>query len=481
MREHTETVNLGSEWDAGLKNIDTKLTYDPEIIAAPERRLIKFNEEAQKLRTTLVGKASTPNVDAGLQNYMDRTYPMALVDAKAKGLKEGVLIEQGKLTTSLYQLSEDAARVGIDNPFLRDVKLAQGRDLIETGKKTGVISAPAAAKMDQDFTVHTETNYMTVVGRQNPEAMMRMYDAGAFEHVPIVHAEALYDRALKVQTANASRQRQMDADARKIHADNLEREAERRITMKNITQEFIEQNREWVSPATAKAWDKAWKDQQGRIGTGDPQFEARLRQDVFDPSIDPKVTYETLKKAYAGGYVGSEYYTPWAEHLGSIIRQQFVDARADRKEGEARVRDIKAARFHEAKDNIKNAFGTTSPYEKYDAVAHEAMAQMNEELQRRSEYLGQGTEDSLMVFQSSLPKAIARVQDRATTRLNYIKQELHYSTEAAIEADRKKLGEAEYYKQSEMIREYRYIMRETQRLQTLGDTNKPAAAQEQRK
>lgn len=480
MREETELVDVASKWDAGIKDIHLQLETDADVIAKPELYMLEFNKRAQTLRKDLGASTTTPNVNVGFQNYVDRKYASEYIDAKARGLHYGRLNEVAKLDEQKYILAEASARA--DKPSERDTKRAMYYNLVDVAEKTGMISKVEATKRRQDFLVHSETAYMTVMGRKNPDLMLALMDTGAFDNVPELAATAIVDRSIRAHNAKEEALRRQEDRARKDYAEGLERQAEILASTKKLTQEWIDQNREYVTSEKGRAWDKQFRDQEGRIGTGDPRVEAAMRADVTNPNLDAHKTYATLVNLYNRGLVGGEYYTPWSTHLGSLIRQQQADAKSDRKEGEARVREIQGHRYAQASQSIERALGTRSPFERYDQISHEAMAEMHEELARRADYLGEGTEDSRRVYNQMLPKYIARVQDRSSSRLNGLRSEIgNFATEGEIEAARKTLGEKAYFDKMRAMREFRYISGEIQRLKDLGVITKEAEAAEERK
>src|SRR6266566_2627727 len=310
MRDENELVDMAGKWDAGIKDIHLDLEFDPEIIAKPERYMLEFNKRAQKLREDLVGQSTTKNVNVGFQNYVDRKYPGEFIDAKAKGLKYGVISEVAKLDEQKFKLAEESARA--KSPAERNQKMAMYHNLVNIAEKNGLINKVEAVKRHQDFMVHAETNYMTVVGRTNPDLMMELQQMGAFDNVPELAQTAIVDRSIRIKNEKENRLRLQEDRAKKEYAENLERTAESLISTRKLTPEWIEQNRDYVTSEKYHSWHKALRDQEGQIGTGNPRIESAMQADVFNPNLDPRKTYERLDQLYVAGLIGAEKHAPWA-------------------------------------------------------------------------------------------------------------------------------------------------------------------------
>src|SRR5258708_13945243 len=83
MREENELVDMATKWDAAIKDIHLQLEYDPEVIAKPELYMLQFNKRAQTLREDLGKQSTTPNVNVGFQNSVNRKYAGEVIGAKA--------------------------------------------------------------------------------------------------------------------------------------------------------------------------------------------------------------------------------------------------------------------------------------------------------------------------------------------------------------------------------------------------------------
>lgn len=474
MREELQSVDAAQKFEAGIKNIHQELEFDKDVIDKPESYMAAFHKKAMDFKGQIDEeiKGQGENVVNAFGNYFDRRYPSELIDAKARGLKLGVMDVVARLDEKKFSLAEQASKA--DGPVQRDIFNGMYYSAVDEAEKGGFITKDEAVKRRQDYRVHTESAYMNVVGRVNPDMMFMLEGMGAFDNVPELQRQSIIDRTIKIQQAKATADRTRLEAARKEFAEKTEREAETLIGQRKMNREFIEQRKDYVNSEKVKAWETSLRHQEQGIGIGNPIVERALSADVYNPGIDPRQTYSTLSRLYAAGQVGRENYEVWAPHLGVLIQRKIDQAKSDQKEGETRVREIQAHRFTTASENIERALGTRSAFEKFDEISHEAKAQFHEELQQNVDYLG-GKEDAMQRYHRLLPKYVARVQERSTSRLKGLKQTIGgYSTEDQITADRGKLGEEQYYGKLRAIREYRYIWNEVQQLQQLGAISKQA-------
>src|SRR6266850_1439377 len=199
MREENELVDKAGLWDAGVKDIHLQLEFDPDVIAKPERYMLEFNKRAEALREKIGKESSSKNVNIGFQNYVDRKYPSEFIEAKARGLKYGIFTEVAKLDEQKYKLAEESARAA--TPAERDLKMAMYENLVSVAEKSGFINKVDAVRRREDFKIHAETAYMTVVGRTNPDLLIEMDRLGAFDNVPELQKSAIVDRSIKTKYA----------------------------------------------------------------------------------------------------------------------------------------------------------------------------------------------------------------------------------------------------------------------------------------
>lgn len=298
--------------------------------------------------------------------------------------------------------------------------------------------------------------------------------AGTFE--PDKYAGTLrpdrIDQLIVTEATTQAKARTALDRAVRIWSESVERETETRIARRGLTAEWIEEYKTAFTSEKLKAYYKALDDQAVGSTGGDPTTIRELSVMVSNrtnPRQDPSVALDRITAAYTSGAIGLDRYAPWSTELGSEITRRQSEGKAARNEGETRVRELQGRRFNAAMQNAELAFRTTNQFENFDASATEALTQMREELQRRADYLGEGSEDALSVYREVLPKYIGQVSSRSESRLSFLAAQIRYPDVQRLTADRARIGDRGYYDQLRMLQEQRGITAELARLQAIQD------------
>lgn len=250
--------------------------------------------------------------------------------------------------------------------------------------------------------------------------------------------------------------------------ETVERSAENHIAARTLTQDFLDENRETFTSEKLAAYNKALNAQSSGYGPGNPETIARFRIALgnrTDPTVNPRDTLQQLTRAFANGQIG-ESYGPWATQLGEEISRRENKGQTIQNEKDAVVRQIQERRYSAARSNINTVFGRKTQFDKFDYASEEALSQAQEELDRRALSQG-GNEDPYEVWREIMPKYIAQVNSRATSRTEALRTQLAFPDAATLTQNRARLGEQRYYEQARMLEELRAIEREMKRLEII--------------
>lgn len=457
-------VEMKSKWDNGVKQIALDLEEDSDVIVDPTKYPVKFQEKLSKLETELVKSAPNKNVGNGFSLYLGRKSPAVVIAAKEHGLKMFRLQEIARMDRLEETMSDEAASA--PSAEAHKEKIEDYQAIITGAEAKGIFNPVVAEKRRKDFLEKTGVKWMEVVGLRNPELMLEMAEAGAFDHVDEDKRLALIDTITARQASKVAAARVAHTAALARHRETVEQAMSEHIANQTLTKDLIEEWRGTVDDNKARMWDKALDDQIRGIGTGNPAIEKDMEIDVYETRLNPRETADRLTVLAQKGLIGRDKYSGWMTILNGRIKAAIDEKMGEKKEGEVRVREIKKSRYEAAVSNIAGTFRTTGGLSfDFDGIANEAASQMREEIQRKAETLG-GNRDALDLYFELLPKYIAMVDDRVAPRIQVLREKLDYKTPAELNAARVKLGEEAYYNQVQIMSELRAIM--SQRARILG-------------
>lgn len=256
----------------------------------------------------------------------------------------------------------------------------------------------------------------------------------------------------------------------------------------------------------AKTLTQQWLDEAVRIGAITPEkhehFSVLLRKppekipmppeiardlgvQVYDINSDPRAVQrqiEALVRANKIPYEGEA--EKWLGHLEQ--RQRHAQERAendaqrvkdkaerDLDRARAKVERLEDKAASQAEQALKTehadvqklaevALRTTGPLEALSKEGRNAYADFLEELSRRSQAGGRGGKERPSdVWRDVKPRYMARIADVASERIVQVTRDLRgYQNAAEIRRDRAKLGEEDYYRKLEQLKELSDLQRE---------------------
>lgn len=253
-------------------------------------------------------------------------------------------------------------------------------------------------------------------------------------------------------------------------------EAERRIVDRlrdgTMTPDYLQDVSRLLTSEKLDHYDKVLKGQALSGVAVHPETVRRLTGDVYRTNVTPEqiaATTRDVELAFEQRRITIDQYKEWKSHLQSLsLRKQT--------EGRDLAQTYLSRRHQQTEQNMRAALRTTSSISlDFDASAEEVLSQALEDLTRNSAYFGKGNEDPEEWWNRRKAFYVARVSDRASTRLEQLRKQTRYPDFATTNANRGAFAsEADYYDQVRLWKEIRDLERETARLKTAGPAPKPA-------
>lgn len=472
-------IEAVGKWSAGVKQIHLDMDTDETISYAMRQDPAAYGKEfqlrEQRMRQDVLKDIPTGRAGAMFDEYLARHKDTTQVEANARGAKLFAQDQLGKLATASDRLSEMAARAS--TPEERDDFIGIYRLAVDRAEKRGFLTPAEAEKAHQDFDVKSQSEYMEVLGKVNPELMLQMdEETTAFKDVPPLRKASIVDRATRAQGVKTRLAEAALHRAMMNHRESVERATVDHISKGTLTQEWLDDWKEYWTSEKYQAYAKALREQTLGFKRGDPAVENAFLPNVYNPKISPQSAMNALLDYYGKGLIGGDKFTPWAAHLQTRIDKEDnkqderrKELKADLKEGETRIREIRRNRYEAAMTNVKDAFqstGSLSP--DFDQISAEAATQFREELQKRGLHLGEGKEDEMILYRQLLPQYISHVQVRSQSRVQLLKDRIGgFKDIPSLNAVRDKLGEEEYYQKLKAFEELRAIIQARRRLEAL--------------
>lgn len=241
-------------------------------------------------------------------------------------------------------------------------------------------------------------------------------------------------------------------------SESVEREAVRMLARGEMSQEFLDDYKNAFTSEKLDAYNKAYREQQ--LGTsvfsGDPSVMARMEALIGNRSslfLNPEQTLADLTRAYAQPRptVSTKMFVAGSSLLNTEIEKRRNDAKVERTADETRIHQIQGNQYHSVMGYIDAHFRVTNRVENYDAVLTNAMVAMKEEIGRRGLFNG-GTENEFDLYRELLPKYLSIPAQRANDAIKVLTEALGpYNTKEKIQANRRRLGDSEYYRLSNTL------------------------------
>jgi hypothetical protein len=458
-QDDIDASGLVGDYEGELRGI--QLETDQETTDAQER-MTRFHEKATALQQRIAGQAKNSRVAQAFRSHVSRNYPVQRHSYNAHVLEYQLKQQFASLDQEGDRYSKLAAEAA--TPEDQDNYIKQYMSLLDKAEASGLVDPQVMQAKRRQFKEKAQLDYMNVLRYRDPDKLFELDDQGKFNDVNPVQREAILDRATRERAAKAARGQADVRRAQEIWQDSIERETNKHIADRTLTIEWIEEYGYAVKPETLTAWRKAYHDQQLGIGSGDPAVEREMQALVFNKDINPRSTLGRLNAHYARGQVGYEKYGPWVQHLNSEMNRRDGETKADRKEGETRMRELRGRRATGYLELARVAFRTTGQLDSFDEAASEALVQFEEEYIRRVDHFG-GDEESSKVYSDLLQRIIPQVDTRLDSRLNFLRDQLgRHTTKEALIQDRATLGEVEYERRARYLREYQGIQIQKTRL-----------------
>lgn len=429
-RPQTRLTTGSDEEGAGL-------SYNDEIVTDPEERQRLFLEQANILRDNLSKTSKSPKVQAAFSAYYNKHLPGESVDVLAEGVKL-----QGKtVVASMMQLRDDiaeraatastpAARTGIMGVYLEQVNRAEQR---------GIIDPVEAAKERKDFKIYAQKSYMSHLGRTDPDRMLKEFEAGEFDEVPVLERDSIYNRTIIAQATAARNAEHWRVTNNKIWTASVEREFQKLLDARKPTTELREYLNEFggnLDDNKLKAFDKTVSDRERGIGTGNPQVEQEFQilvgNRVSMTNKQLQQTIDQLNTARINGSVGTEHYTTYINELNA----EMVRREAKAETGENKIKQLQNNDYHATLATAEQAFRNSGGMlEKLDQANNEVLTWIREQLIENTSFAGRGNEPAYDVYKRLLPQGVARVKDKLDPHLKFLQTQIGgYRTKGELKA-----------------------------------------------
>jgi hypothetical protein len=459
-----------------IKDLHNKMITTPELLETfrndPGAYGQYFIKEEKIIREGVaLGLSKEAKTMFGV--YAESKAPALIADARYRGIELYGQAQVAKLDKSAAVLSFEAARAS--NAAERNEFINKYHGLVDKAEKDGTITPVEAEKRRQDFNVKAQTDWMTIIGKDDPDLLLKMEnETNSFVDVPPLARATIIDRAMKERDSKLIAAQAALKQALTNHRESVERMFV--LYPENRTREYLEEWRDYLTSEKLVQFEKMI---DRDFNDGDPATEHAFQPLVYNPNLDPQATLDRLNILQGKKLIGDQKHQVWANHLQSQIDARRSTARSDkhraedkaetaRTRDETRVREIVSNRFQQAMSNVDQAFRTTGGLSlDFDGIAAEAVMQAREEIQRRAHHLGEGGEDALLVQREVVANLIPHVQMRAQTRLMFLQGQLKAKTANELKEIRGRIGDDEYYNQARIMQEISVIQSEMMRLQKM--------------
>jgi len=471
-QDEIDAADMIGQYEAASK--EEALMVDSEVSDFRERPK-EYATRLNKRIDTIMGESKSPRARAAFQRHVARNRPVNQVDYNASTITYGIRQQNAKLSELADEYSRAATLAA--TPDKRDELIQGYLDLLDQSEMNLLRNPEQVATAKKAFREKAQVDFMNHLRATDPERLFELEAEGAFSDVPIDKSTVIMDRATRERAARVAKGQAEYDKAMVIWRESIERETEKHLDNNTLTEEWLSEYEYALSSEKVRAYRKAMKEQVAGINHGDPVLERALHGQVYDVKANPRVTLDRIASLYVAGRpdrptIARETYATWSTYLRSEIDRRDNLAKAEQDRGAQDRKELVARRYRTAVENIDRDLRSTSSFEEFNTIAAEEASQAHRELQRRSEYIGEGREDSLIVYRDLIPRYIARVENRMDARLSFLENQLgNARTRAALREKQSTMSAQEYEQKVEYLMEYIGIRAELVRLNKVSKLN----------
>ena len=252
-----------------------------------------------------------------------------------------------------------------------------------------------------------------------------------------------YQRAAQARKAGELREAQAALDRGMTqYVEGVERHFVRGLKADTITEDDFQTFGDYLSSEKLTLYQKMFTDRQVQGGPGDADVIRAFKREVYSPRLNSEAAVTALSQQLEGAYtaklVPEPEFTPMLSHLQTLrdrfsqrteragVQQQGQQERAMER-AQAEKERVMGAVYSETQAIIKSQLqGSQGMLEGLDVASQEATVQALEDLSRET---GLGRlQDARAWWEAARPRYLAKVEGRATQRMNELANSL--STEA---------------------------------------------------
>lgn len=462
-QDEIDAAGMVGTYNGRVKELAIEVDGDTE---SPLDRPAEYKKRLQKSIDEITKSSKSGGAQAAFSRYVALHRPTNEVDYHAHSLAAGVKVQVGRLESLADEYSRAASQAA--NPVQRDELIGEYLGLLDRAGQNRILDPVQVAAVKKTFREKSTVDFMSHLRSTDPDKLFELEKAGAFVDVPVTKRDAILDRAERERAAEKA-QAQVHVDrAMTVWRESIERETEKHVFNGTLTQSWLEEHGYALSSEKVGAYYKALKEQVSGVSTGDPAVERVVHGMVYDRHQNPRTTMDRVAGLYFRGEIGKTNYSVWSTYLRAEIDRQDDKGKAVSEKRDKEKEQLETRRFQEAKDQLELSLRSTGSFEKFDQAAGEALSQGREELARRSNYLGEGREDSLAVYRDMLPRLVSQVENRVASRQTFLELQLGPTrTRAQLRAQQGSMRPEEYERKIGYLEEYVGINKEMDRLRGL--------------
>lgn len=232
-QDENETISMGSSYEAGIKGIHLELSRDSEVIQNPNLYLQKFQDKSKELVFGINDSATNGRTKNYFSNYVDRKYPIDLIEAQGIAQKHQVAFVQTGITNDLDKLSDLAAT---GSNVARESAVKIGTELVNSAFEKGFYKdAVEKDKVIRAFRATVNEKNMSHLAATDP-TMLRSNDRnGVYNEV---NADLRLKMLKRAEDNIYTKETRLAKDTEEVRVA-MDRQAESAAINGTLTDEFL--------------------------------------------------------------------------------------------------------------------------------------------------------------------------------------------------------------------------------------------------
>lgn len=308
-----------------------------------------------------------------------------------------------------------------------------------------------------------DRDYLNYRSSTSPDTLLSDYEAHRLDKIDPAVLNPVIDRTISQRDERVRRNEVALEKQKKEAAEGLERDFLTGLREGTMSQEWINQNSQYVSSEKYNFWNNTFRDKQYGLKTGNPVVESSLLPDMMSNRIPAESKLATLDRLKAQGQIGTEFYIKYAEQARADIQRKQTEDRVVQSEGEARQREFDRARYASIHQNAERVFKTTGILT-WDSQSTTVMTLYLQEVQHMDKSHG-GSVDAQQLERELLPKYIIMLDQNTASLLDNIEKILGKTNSTqALNAERSRMSPEEFARRALLLDQHKRISQEKENL-----------------